>query len=363
MQVTVHRCALARLRKAVQAGQVTLGFIGGSITAEASGCSWADGVAAWLVQQFPDARVRVENAAIGATGSELAVFRAERDLIERGCDVVFIEFAVNDGGQPTGHRRRTQEGLIRKLLAGEGRDVVLAYAYCQAMYDDMVAGRMPPTVREFEELGEHYGIPSVWMGLHALREVMAGKMRWQQWLPDGLHPGHLGGRCYAESVTAFLERELIASASEERIPTGPDRPQPLDPGNWEGARRVPLSDARLEGPWTLRRCVNVEWIDHVLDTAAPGARLAFEFEGRALSLGLDFGKAAADFRYSLDGAPWDTVALERPEWCGVGGWYHIVNLADDLEAGRHAVELEVVHGNRPECQGTNFRLALIGVVP
>ncbi|WP_029192644.1 hypothetical protein [Paenibacillus harenae] len=70
----------------------------------------------WLAEQFPDARISVENAAIGATGSDLAAFRAKRDLIDRGCDLVFVEYAVNDEGTPPEQRGRSREGLIRAKL-------------------------------------------------------------------------------------------------------------------------------------------------------------------------------------------------------------------------------------------------------
>ncbi|GAG53446.1 unnamed protein product, partial [marine sediment metagenome] len=44
------------------------------------------------------------------------------------------------------------------------------------------------------------------------------------------------------------------------------------------------------------------------------------------------------------------------------GWYRFIELRDDLAPGRHEVEIEVIHGSRPECSGTNFRLATIGIV-
>jgi hypothetical protein len=78
------------------------------------------------------------------------VFRAQRDLIDRECDLVFVEFAVNDNGTPKETRMKTREGLLRKLLQDDRRDVVLVYTYCQEMYEDMVAGRMPSSIEEFE---------------------------------------------------------------------------------------------------------------------------------------------------------------------------------------------------------------------
>jgi hypothetical protein len=363
MDIYQHRCGLQRTLHKLRAGALTIGYIGGSITDGRVPHNWPEPVTSWFVEHFPAARVQVENAGIGATGSDLAVFRAERDLIARGCDLVFIEFAVNDGGEPPLKRRRTREGLIRKLLAGEGRDLVLVYTFSQDMYADMAAERVPASVAEFEELGAHYGIGSVWMGLHALREVQAGRLRWQEWLPDGLHPQYRGSLSYAQSVIAYLERELCTAPDAPPLPTGDQLPAPLDPLNWERATQVPFAAVKLQGPWVVRRWLGMPWMDLVLDTAAPGARLAFNFTGRVLTLGFDFGKNSAEFRYRLDGGDWVTVTRDRPVWCGPEGWYRLTPIAGDLLAAEHKVELEVLHGDRAECTGTDFRLALIGIVP
>jgi len=362
MQVHRHRRGLSRVRRALERGRATLGYVGGSITDGRTGCSWPEPVTAWFVEQFPAVRVTVENAAIGATGSDSAVFRAERDLIGRGCDLVFIEYAVNDYGTDPEPRRRSQEGLIRKLLSGEGRDIVLTYTYSQPMYEFMSRGELPPSIRDLEELGEHYGIGSVWMGLHALSEVNAGLMRWEEWLPDGLHPQARGSLSYAQSVIAFLRKELVDSPSQGDIPTGEARPAPLNAHNWEHTALVPFSAVKLEGPWTIRRWLLNPWIDEALCTSAIGAKLRFEFEGRGLALAFDFGKTSSEFRWRLEGGEWTPVVRERPDWRGPQGSFYLSLLADNLPAGRHDVEIEVTHGNRPDCTGTNFHLGLIGVI-
>ncbi|OPZ23551.1 MAG: hypothetical protein BWZ02_03175 [Lentisphaerae bacterium ADurb.BinA184] len=359
-----HRRGLARTRRALARGGITVGFVGGSITDQRPRCNWPEPVAAWFVEAFPGVRLAVENAAIGATGSDLAVFRAQRDLIERGCDLVFIEFAVNDGGEPAEKRMRTREGLVRKLLAGEGRDLVITYTYAQDMYADMAAGRVPATIAEFETLAEHYDIGSVWMGLHALREVMAGQMRWEEWLPDGLHPQQRGSLSYGQGVTAFLETELRQPRGGRRPGAAGRRlPAPLNPRHWQAACALPFSAVSLSGPWIVRRHTGLVWMDQVLETAAPGAKLSFTFTGRGLALGFDFGRSSAEFRYSLDGGEWLASRRDRPGWCGNEGWYRLFTVAEELAPAPHRFELEVVHGNQPDCTGTNFRLALIGVIP
>ncbi|WJH32759.1 hypothetical protein N6H14_21100 [Paenibacillus sp. CC-CFT747] len=253
--------------------------------------------------------------------------------------------------------------MLRKLLADGKRDVVLTYTYSQAMYADMQEGRVPPSIADFEKLADHYRLSSVWMGLHAWNEVCKGRMSWEEWLPDGLHPTHRGSLSYGQSVIAFLERELEgAHASLGDEPQQPLLPEAYHPANWASAYALDFAQVELEGPWTIRRWPHLVWMDRVLHTSAPGAKLAFSFQGRGLLLGFDFGKASAEFRYRLDGGAWEVSERERPEWCGDHGWYRVSPIADDLPPGEHRFELEVVHGNKPDCRGTHLALALIGVI-
>ena len=66
------------------------------------------------------------NAAIGATTSMCGLSLVQQELIDTGCDVVFVEYACNDDEMDRQERMRTREGLVRKLLAA-GIDVVIVY--------------------------------------------------------------------------------------------------------------------------------------------------------------------------------------------------------------------------------------------
>ena len=361
--ILFHRSPLLHLRRAIASGIVKLGFIGGSITDARPRHNWPEPVIAWFAETYPQVRVYVENAAIGATGSELAVFRAEHDLIDRGCDIVFVDYAVNDDGIPRERRMRTREGLLRKLLSNGTRDIVLVHTFCQSFYSTMVNGDIPDSIADFEELAEHYRIGSVWMGLYAMNEVRKGRLRWEEWLPDGLHPTERGSLSYAHSVIAFLQQELlepmqIIGSNEVR-----SMPEPLNSMHWEQAYSLPLSEIRIEGPWVTRRWPHVEWIDQVLETSAIGACLSFQFVGRGLTLGFDFGVYSSEIRYRVDRSPWITSDRERLDWCPDDGWYRMYSIVDDLPVGTHEFEMEVIHGNTKDCRGTNCRLALVGVIP
>ncbi|NQX66989.1 hypothetical protein HQN90_12775 [Paenibacillus alba] len=364
METIQVRNGLSQVRNKLETGQLTLGFIGGSITEDSSVLwNWPEPVARWFVESFPHARITVENAAIGATGSDLAVFRAERDLISRQCDLIFIEFAVNDYLTPSEQRMRAREGLIRKLLADGRSELVIIYTYSQKMYEEMSQGKAPASIAEFEQLAQHYSISSVWVGQHAWQEVKKGRMTWDEWLPDGLHPNHRGSLSYGQCVIAYLEKELITAPDRDSEVTPRSLTSPLNAHHWGNVSTLSFEEVQLEGPWLIRRAAaHMPRVDQILTTAAIGAKLSFSFTGKGLALAFDFGKKSAEFTYRLDGGPAITTHRDRPSWCNDGGWFHIYWIADDLEDGLHHVELEVVHGNREDCTGTNFHLGLIGIL-
>ncbi|SDT98956.1 hypothetical protein SAMN05444156_1286 [Verrucomicrobium sp. GAS474] len=361
LPVVRRRRPLAGTARHLAGGALTLGFLGGSIT-EDGDSNWPGPVARWFAAAFPRARIAAENAGMGATGSDSACLRARAEIIDRGCHLTFVEYAVNDNGTETERRARTREGVIRQLLAA-GHEVVLVYTYCQGMYDDMLAGRMPPTVAEFEALAEHYGLSSVWAGLHALNEVRSGAMKWGEWLPDGLHPAHRGSWSYAEAIIGFLKEEFAAAPASAASPSAPAAlPAPLSPQNWESAVLLPLESVEAEGPWVLRRVQTRLHTGRVLESHTPGARLRFAFEGRGVALAFEYGKRSAEFAYRVDGGEWTATKRERYDWGGDCGMVQPYVIADDLPPGRHTFELELLHGNRPDCTGTELRLGLIGIL-
>ncbi len=73
---------------------VKVAYLGGSITAAPG---WRVKTREWLSKEFPQAKVAEINAAIGGTGSDLGVFRLQRDALQHHPDLLFVEFAVNDG--------------------------------------------------------------------------------------------------------------------------------------------------------------------------------------------------------------------------------------------------------------------------
>lgn len=230
------------------------------------------------------------------------------------------------------------------------------------MYADMLVGNVPGSIAQFETLAEHYALSSVWMGLHALRQVQQGLMRWEEWLPDGLHPQSRGSLSYAEAVIDFLRSELTDASIADTLPSEHVLPAPLTAANWERATMLAWEQVETEGPWSVRHWTNSPFYGRVLTTSAPGARVRFSFTGRGLALATHLDDTAAELRWQLDDGPWYTTIRERPAWARQNGWFRFDLLADDLLDGEHRCVLEVVHGDRPECTGTNCHLIFIGII-
>jgi lysophospholipase L1-like esterase len=354
------RRPLSRSHRALAAGRLTVGFLGGSITAPKTGTRWPEAWIDWLGRRHPQIRPVVENAALGATGSDLAVFRAKEEIVDRGCDLVFVEYSVNDYDQPAVRRGRTREGLLRQLLAA-GTDVVLVHTFRPEMLPDFEAGGAPASIAEFERLADHYNLGSVQAGLHAWRQVVAGCLTWDEWLPDGLHPEQRGSRVYAESIAAFCAAswERAASASDESVSP---LPAALDPKCWENVHLLPLEAMACHGPWTLRRWFRCAGMSRALHTSATGAGLRIAFEGRGLVLGFDFGRSSGEVRFRVDDGDWTTTRRDRPAWCDDCGWYRPTVIADDLRAGPHVLELETLPARTNDVLGTTTTIGLVGAI-
>ena len=73
---------------------------------------------------YPAARFRFRDAAIGGTGSQLGVFRLERDVLAHQPDLVFVDFTANDGIYSDDPETLSSYESILRRLAAAGIPVV-----------------------------------------------------------------------------------------------------------------------------------------------------------------------------------------------------------------------------------------------
>src|SRR6266436_8084859 len=151
------------LSKLTAGAEVRIAYFGGSITAQDG---WRPKTLNWFRQQFPKARVSEINAAIGGTGSDLGVFRLQHDVLEKKPDLLFVEFAVNDGGAPPSQIYRTMEGIVRQTWRNDpATDICFVYTLVADMAPTLQQGKFPRAASAMERVAGHYNIPSIHMGI------------------------------------------------------------------------------------------------------------------------------------------------------------------------------------------------------
>lgn len=150
------------IEKAERGEDVTLAYIGGSITQGAAAKPINTNCYAYksylrfkeLFGKDGGGNIHFVKAGVGGTPSELGIVRYERDILRDGTvepDIVIVEFAVNDEGDET--KGICYESLCLKILSGKNKPAVILLL-AVFMNDWNLQDRLSP-------VGTHYNLPMV----------------------------------------------------------------------------------------------------------------------------------------------------------------------------------------------------------
>lgn len=217
----------ARLKKAIEKArrgeEVTLGFIGGSITQGAGAIPINTECYAYktfkgfckLTGRGTDENVHYVKAGVGGTPSELGMIRYEKDVLRDGSvtpDVVVVEFAVNDEGDET--KGECYDSLVRKILGAENRPAVILL-FAVFANDCNLQERLSP-------VGRAYDLPMV-STLDAVveqfyRKPGSGKVvSKNQFFYDSFHPTNVGHTIMADGLIHLLQTVDGQEADEDTM--------------------------------------------------------------------------------------------------------------------------------------------------
>lgn len=200
------------LKKAENGEEITVGYIGGSITegisAGAELC-WAKLSYNWLCEKYPDTKINFINAGMSGTPSTLGVIRCERDLYsEFTPDIVFIEFAVNDAQDATA--KAAYESLVKKIMKKENNPaVVLLFTVLKNGY-----AAQP----HMSEIGEYYGLPMISVGNAINPELENGTLTWEKYSDDESHPNIWGHELVRDFVANYWTAVMQKLSAVEAVP-------------------------------------------------------------------------------------------------------------------------------------------------
>ena len=193
------------LAKAKAGKELTIGVLGGSITAGAnaepmaSNCYGAR-IKEWFRTQF-NSKVTLVNAGIGSTNSYFGAIRAEEHLLKYNPDLIIVEYAVNDHEDEI--YKHFYEGLLRKLLKAPGEPAVISLMMCTQAGITKQGQQIP--------IAQHYGIPVVSYNDYVKDEIVSGKGSWLDFyktsaMPsgDGVHPNTIAHQKTADLLASLF---------------------------------------------------------------------------------------------------------------------------------------------------------------
>ena len=347
------------LKAQTTGAEVKIGYLGGSITAQKG---WRVQTLAHFQKAYPQSTFTEINAAIGGTGSDLGVFRVHQDVLSQGPDLLFVEFAVNDGGTNPQRIIRCMEGIVRQTWkANPKTDICFVYTLTESLSPPMLEGKLQRSASAMEKVADFYGIPSITLGMEVARLAKAGKLLWKAPLPktdadkaalgdqfvfaaDGTHPHDSTGQVL---YTQAIVRSLPALAIANNAPTPHVSNLALDPANWERATLVPITSAKLsEGLAPIDLATDAfakGWANRLpamVKLTKPGQSIEFKFKGTHCAVYDIVGPAGGMVAVTLDGKAQKSVP-RIDAYCTSARLSTFI-VGTDLPEGVHTVRLELL---------------------
>ena len=227
------------LEKIRSGENVYVACIGGSVTEGAGPADFRDGYAYQFSKLLrrtyaPQGATNLtfDGAGLSGSSSVVGLVRYQQDVVDvlkTDPDLLVIEFAVNDGGEPT--NQRAFEQLIRNALEAKPEAAVIAL-YSAAKY--------PNTQLQMSLFANHYKIPQV-----SIQDAINNRKNSftdEQFFTDIVHPTKEGHTIMAECLMNILD---IADKAEydENFPIPEDYKKNR---NFSGFRQIKGDDENVK---------------------------------------------------------------------------------------------------------------------
>jgi hypothetical protein len=353
------------LGKARRAGsEIKVAFFGGSITAQNG---WRPKTLSHFQKTWPDAKFSEINAAIGGTGSDLGVFRLKQDVLDQKPDLLFVEFAVNDGGTAPQQIYRCMEGIVRQTWSAlPNCDICFVYTLTEALAPAMLDGKFQRSASAMEKIADHYGIPSIHLAMEVAKLAQEGKLVWSAPLPktdeekaalgdqvvfapDSVHPHpETGHELYLQAIV----RSLAPITAASKNPGAHSLPQPFVAEHYQAAKLLPVSVAKLSSGFThpdpKDDAFAKRWsvrLPHLYRATKPGETLTFQFKGTYAAIYDVIGPDCGQVTITLDDQPPRIIA----RFDAYSTYHRLATMliGRDLPDAVHTVKIEI-HPDQPD---------------
>lgn len=261
------------IERAKAGENITIAYIGGSITeGDHLDTCYAARSYRYFCEKFArdgHDQVQYVNAGISGTPSILGSLRVENDVLSTSPDIVFIEYAVNDGSDPDD--MDAFDSLIRECWNSESKPAVIL------LFARMEEGWTSQGWKK--EIGAHYDLPMISYADGITYLFDNNVIQWSDFSGDYTHPHAEGCALVNEFISYFYDEVDRLPVQGEEITELPEPMyaefyqhahmfdnktcEPVSNGTW----KAKSSGFHYENGWTKT------WDDR-------NEALVFEFTGR-----------------------------------------------------------------------------------
>ncbi|MDO5580939.1 MAG: SGNH/GDSL hydrolase family protein [Planctomycetia bacterium] len=338
---------------------VNVAYLGGSITM-ANG--WRPKTTKWLQETWPKAKIHEIHAAISGTGSMLGNYRLQHDVLKYKPDLLFVEFAVNDGGTPFKMIWKQMEGIVRKTwISNPKTDIVFVYTFCVPFTQRVQKGELPDSASAMEILAGYYRIPSINFMNRVVKMHQEGTLIFQSktdvpngilcFSKDGTHPGDEGHELYLTDIKRGFDamKDLPPVDHQVKLEKMFTDAPIMD------TNMYPITRKMLKGNWRKLTPKDPFYhftnrLDEIWTTDEPGASLSFRFKGSELLLYDIVGPDAGSIQITLDGKKREKLVPRFDSYCINHYSFRITTytIASDLDPEKIHTVLMELDGSVPD---------------
>lgn len=329
------------IKKARSGEDVNVVYIGGSITeGEGLETSYANRSFNYFKDTFGKGKgenVHYFNSGISGTPSTLGALRFENDVLNHEPDIVFIEFAVNDGDDAD--TKSAFESMILDALNYKSKPAIIL------LFARMREGWTSQGWKK--EIGEYYNLPMISYADGITYLLDEGAMSWDEFSSDYTHPHAEGNAVVADFISYFYDEVDRAEAPDEDVTI------PAEPMNalfYTDVHMLQHSDTEPadSGSWKKKSSgfhYSDGWTKSYSDENEP---LVFEFEGRCAYVVYptkdpeDYGVLVANVYFNGE-----LVATKEFDEHLKDGWScpYVGNLYRSYNAGQYRIEFTAKEPN------------------
>ncbi|MCD7730638.1 MAG: SGNH/GDSL hydrolase family protein [Oscillospiraceae bacterium] len=204
-----NTCRIKEKLAAMERGEdVAVAYLGGSITygytVNPDEC-WAKLTYDYLCEKYPSSSIDYVNAGLSGTPSILGNLRVRRDVLDYNADIVFIEYAVNDGNDKL--YQESYDSLVKTVLEQENSPAVIL------LFNRTKEGH---TAQDYmKQIGEYYDLPMISTADALTPALESGEILWEDYYNDSSHPSPEGHKLFTEFIVNYFDELEEAEADGE----------------------------------------------------------------------------------------------------------------------------------------------------